>query len=109
MKHEDETERRPAPETPQSVWQSLHQEEETGMEMSLTPDQLCARARYREKENIWFRWIALVACVGLGAPFVYWAVRMPQIWFRLARADTDTTQQGGCQQHDQPARCQAEP
>ena len=84
MKHEDETERRPAPETPQSVWQSLHQEEETGMEMSLTPDQLCARARYREKENIWFRWIALVACVGLGAPFVYWAVRMPQIWFRLA-------------------------
>jgi hypothetical protein len=84
MEHEDEIEQRPAPETPQSVWQSLHQEEEIGMEMSLTTDQLCARARYRERENIWFKWIAVVACVGLDAPFVYWAVTMEQIWFRLA-------------------------
>jgi hypothetical protein len=84
MEHKDETEQRPAHETPQGVWQSLDQQEEPGMEMSLTTDQLCARARYRERENVWFKWIALVACVGLGAPFVYWAVRMEQIWFRLA-------------------------
>jgi hypothetical protein len=84
MEHKDETERRPAHETPQSVWQSLDQQEEPGMEMSLTTDQLCARARYRERENVWFKWVAVVACVGLGAPFVYWAVKMEQTWFRWA-------------------------
>jgi hypothetical protein len=84
MEHKDETEQRPAHETPQSVWQSLDQQEEPGMEMSLTTDQLCASARYRERENVRFKWVALVACVGLGAPFVYWAVKMEQIWFRLA-------------------------
>jgi hypothetical protein len=84
MEHKDETEERPAHETPQSVWQSLDRQEEPGMEMTLTTDQLCARARYRERENVWFKWIALVACVGLGAPFVYWAVRIDRIWFRWA-------------------------
>lgn len=83
MEHEDEIDNRPAPKTPQGVWQSLHQEEETGMEMSLTTDQLCARAHYRERENIWFPWVAVVVCVGFGAPLIYWAVRMEQIWFRL--------------------------
>ena len=84
MEHKDETGQRPAHETPQSVWQSLDQQEEPGMQMSLTTDQLCARARYRERENIWFKWVALVTCAGLSTPFVYWAVRMEQIWFRLA-------------------------
>jgi hypothetical protein len=86
MEHEDETEQRPAHETPQSVWQSLDQQEEPGMEMSLTTDQLCDRARYRERENVWFQWIAVVACMGLGATCVYWAVMIGQIWFRLASA-----------------------
>src|SRR5579863_739549 len=86
MEHKDETEQRPAHETPQSVWQSLDQQEQPGMEMSLTTDQLCARARYRERENVWFRWIAVVPCLGLGAVCVYWTVTMGQIWFRLAAA-----------------------
>jgi len=84
MEHEDEIEQSPAHETPQSVWQSLDQQEEPGMEISLTTDQLCARARYRERENVWFQWIAVVVCAGLGAPFVYSAVTIEQIWFRLA-------------------------
>jgi hypothetical protein len=86
MEHKDETEQRPAYETPQSLWRSLDQQEEPGMEMSLTTDQLCARARYRERENVWFRWIAVVPCLGLGAACVYWTVTMGQIWFRLAAA-----------------------
>jgi hypothetical protein len=86
MEHKDDTEQRPAHETPQSVWQSLDQQEEPGMEMSLTTDQLCARARYRERENIWFQWIAAVPCLALGATCVYWTVTMGQIWFRLAAA-----------------------
>ena len=56
------------------------------MEMSLTTEQLCARARYRERENVWFRWITVVPCLGLGAACVYWTVTMGQIWFRLAAA-----------------------
>jgi hypothetical protein len=86
MNHEDEIEQRPAPETPQSIWQSLHQEEETGMGMSLTTDQLCARARYRERENVWFHGFASAACVGFGAAFLYGAIAMEQIWFRLGLA-----------------------
>lgn len=31
--------------------------------MSLTIDQLCAKARYRDKENVWFQWIAGAACL----------------------------------------------
>src|SRR5579864_300118 len=86
MEHEDEILQEPAPGTPQSLWQSLDQQEEAGMEMSLTTDELCARARFREKENVWFQWIAVVICGGLGALLVWRAVTMPQTWFRLALA-----------------------
>ena len=86
MEHEDEIEQKPAPGTPQSVWQSLHQQEEPGMEMSLTTDQLCAKARYRERENVWFQGFAGAACLGFGAAFIYGAITMEQIWFRLGLA-----------------------
>jgi hypothetical protein len=86
MEHEDDVEPRPAPETPQSVWQSLDQQEEPGMEMSLTTDQLCARARYRERENVWFQWVVAAFSVGFGAAFVYGAMRMEQVWMRLGLA-----------------------
>jgi hypothetical protein len=86
MKPEDEHEpRRATPEGPQSVWQSLHGQGEPGMEMRLTTDQLCAMARYRERENIWGQWIAAVVCLGFGAAFVYWAITMEHIWLRLAQ------------------------
>jgi hypothetical protein len=76
----------PGPDGPQSVWQSLHQQEERGMEMKLTTDQLCAMARYRERENVWGQWIAALACVGFGAVFVYGAINAQQIWVRLGHA-----------------------
>lgn len=56
------------------------------MEMSLTTDQLCAKARYRERENVWFRWIAAAFSLGFGAAFVYGAMRMGQVWMRLGLA-----------------------
>ena len=56
------------------------------MEMKLTTEQLCAKARYRERENVWGQWIAAVACLGFGAAFVYWAITMQQIWVRLGQA-----------------------
>src|SRR5579884_3926225 len=86
MEHKDDTEQRPAHETPQSVWQSLDQQEEAKMEMSLTLDQLCAKARYRERENIWFQGFAGAACLVFGAAFIYGAISIEQLWFRLASA-----------------------
>jgi hypothetical protein len=84
MEHEDEYERRPpAPEGPQSVWQSLHRREDPRMEMKLTTDQLCTKARYRERENVVGQWIAAVTCLGGSAAFVYLAITMEQIWLRL--------------------------
>ena len=56
------------------------------MEMKLTTDQLCARARYRERENVWFQWIVVLICLGFGSWFVYAAVTMQQIWLRLGNA-----------------------
>lgn len=68
----------------QGVWQSLHRQEEPGMEMKLTTDQLCSRARYRERENIWGRWFAAAACVAFGARFVYQAITAEQLSIRVA-------------------------
>ena len=76
----------PAPDGPQKVWQSLHQKEERGMEMRLTTDELCARARFRERENVWFQWMVALVCLGFWALFVYRAVTEEQIWLRLASA-----------------------
>lgn len=56
------------------------------MQMSLTTNQLCARARYRERENIWFQGFAGAACLGFGAAFVFGTIKMEQVWFRLALA-----------------------
>jgi hypothetical protein len=87
MQHEDENEHgRAIPEGPQSVWQSLHsQENDPRMEMRLTTDELCARARYRERENVWFQWIAPAMCLIFGAVFVYRAIASDQIWLRLGQ------------------------
>ena len=87
MEHDDEHEHnRPVPEGPQGVWQSLHRKEEPGMEMKLTTDQLCAKARYRERENIWGQWIVAVVCLGFGVSCVYGAITMQQIGVRLGQA-----------------------
>ena len=82
MEHQDKG----GPDGPQSVWQSLHQQEEGGMEMRLTTDELCAKARFRERDNVWFQWMVALVCLGFGALFVYRAVTVEQIWLRLASA-----------------------
>lgn len=56
------------------------------MEMRLTTDELCAKARFRERDNVWFQWMVALVCLGFGALFVYRAVTVEQIWLRLASA-----------------------
>ena len=73
-------------DNPQGVWQSLHQHEEPGMEMKLTTDQLCAKARYRERENVWGHWVAVASLVVGVAASVHLVVTTEQIWSRLGAA-----------------------
>ena len=56
------------------------------MAMKLTTGQLCAKARYRERENVWFHWFAVLICLGSGAVFVYEAIATQRIWVRLGHA-----------------------
>ena len=84
--HAEDEHRRPAADDAQGVWQSLHQQEGPGMEMTLTTDQLCAKARYRERENVWGQRIAAVVCLGSGVAFAYGAITMQQIWLQLGQA-----------------------
>ena len=71
--------------TPESAWKSMS-EEEPGMEMMMTTDQLCAMARWRERENVWARRVALVACVCFAAWFAYNLITITQPWIRLGQA-----------------------
>ena len=73
-------------DNPRSAWQSLQRQEEPGMEMELTTDQLCAKARYRERENIWGHWLAASTLLVGGAASVHLAVTAEQIWSRLGAA-----------------------
>lgn len=58
------------------------------MAMSLTIDQLCAKAHYRERENILAQWIGAAMCLGFAATFLYRAITMEQVWPRLSLAWT---------------------
>lgn len=73
-------------DNPQGVWQSLHRQEEPGMEMKLTTDQLCAKARYRERENVWGHWVVVSTLLVGGAASVHLTVTTEQIWSRLGAA-----------------------
>lgn len=56
------------------------------MEMRLTTGELCAKARFRERENVWFQWLVALVCLGFGALFVYRVFTVEQFWLRLASA-----------------------
>jgi hypothetical protein len=71
--------------TPENAWKSMS-EEEAGMEMMMTTDQLCTMARFRERENVWARRVALVTCVCFAAWFVYNLITITQPWIRLGQA-----------------------
>jgi hypothetical protein len=75
----------PTHRTPESAWKSMS-EEEPGMEMTITTDQLCAMARWRERENVWARRVALGACVCFAALFAYYLITITQPWIRLGQA-----------------------
>jgi len=73
------------PATPESVWKSIGGKEESRMDMALTPDQLCAMARARERESLWSRRILLTMLIGLSGGFAYNVLSSSQLWVRLTQ------------------------
>ena len=75
------------PSTPDSVWKSIAQKEETNMlDVTFTPDQLFAMARSRERESLWSRRILLALLIGLAVAFAYNVFTVSEVWLRLTQA-----------------------
>ena len=53
------------------------------MEMTRTPDQLCAKARWRDRENVWAHRTAQVLLMLFAGFFAYNAYAITQPWVRL--------------------------
>ena len=81
----NEHERPSPPATPESVWRSMDGKEGTSMDMTFTPDQLCAMARSRERESAWGWRLFLALLLGLAGAFVYNALSVDQLWTRLSQ------------------------
>jgi multisubunit Na+/H+ antiporter MnhB subunit len=75
-------------DSPETAWKSDTKEQERSMQISLTPDELCAMARSRERLNA--RVIAGVTVVSLflAGAFLYNVYRIDQPWIRLGQAWT---------------------
>jgi len=80
----NESERPSTPATPESVWKSI-EKEEASMDITFTPDQLCALARSRERESIWSRRVLLTLLIGLAGAFAYNVFSVSELWVRLSQ------------------------
>lgn len=89
----NESERPSTPATPERVWRSMDEKEEIEMDITFTPDQLCAMARSRERLNLWGRRIVLILLVGFVGVLAHMIVAVgrpshsvfpvSQVWARL--------------------------
>jgi hypothetical protein len=73
------------PSTPENVWKSMNGEDDTGMDIPFTADQLCAMARSRQRESIWSRRFLLLLLVSLTVGFAYNIFSVTQPWVRLGQ------------------------
>jgi hypothetical protein len=74
-------------EMPQAVWRAQGKEREN-MEVELTPDQLCAMARSRERLRAHVRSASLVLIVAIAAGLLYDVYKVDQPWIRIGVAWT---------------------
>jgi len=73
------------PATPEGVWKSIIEKDEAKMDIAVTPDQLCAMARSRERESVWSRRILLTLLISLAAAFAYNVFSVSQFWIRFSQ------------------------
>lgn len=78
--HEDER-----PSTPEGVWKSMIEKEDESMEMTMTPDQLCAHAKWRDRENVWAHRAVSTLLMLFTGFFAYEAYSTTQSWVRFGQ------------------------
>ncbi len=74
--------------TPESVWLSLEKKEQENMQIALTPGQLSAMARSREKLNAFLNPAIAGVAVALAAALLYNVYKIDQPWIRAGQAWT---------------------
>jgi len=72
--------------SPNSNPQELWKQDDAGLPNPLSTNEVCARARKGEIENIWARRIGTFALVVFAAAFAYNIWSVPQPWVRLGQA-----------------------
>jgi hypothetical protein len=74
----------PESEMPQTIWKKQAEEEELrNMQVLLTPDQLCAMARSRERLSTRVRSASLVVIAAIATGLLYDLYRVDQPWIRI--------------------------
>ena len=68
-------------DNPQDLWRK----NETGLPQPPSTVEICALARRRERENVWFRRIGLLALAGLAIAFAHNPWEIDQPWVRLGQ------------------------
>jgi len=76
------------PDTPETAWKSQTEEQQRSMQIALTPDELCAMARSREKLNARVITAVVGVTVALAGALLYNIYRIDQPWIRLGQAWT---------------------
>ena len=72
------------PITPESAWKSLDEREEPMKQM--TTEELCAKARWYDQQNVWAHWAVLAVILFLLGSFSYNVFHITDPWIRLGQA-----------------------
>lgn len=75
-------------DTPQNAWRSQAEEQQPSMQIAMTPDELCAMARSREKLNTCVIRTVVAVTVAFAAALLYNVYRIDQPWIRLGQVWT---------------------
>jgi hypothetical protein len=77
------------PDTPENAWRSQTTEEkQPSMQIAITPGELCAMARSREKLNAYVSRAVVAVTIALAGALLYNVYRIDQLWIRLGQAWT---------------------
>lgn len=76
------------PDTPEAAWRSQADEQQQSMQITMTPDELCAMAQSRARLNSRVVRAVVVVTVALAAALLYNVYRIDQPWIRIGQAWT---------------------
>jgi len=76
------------PDSPETTWKSQPEDQTVDPRIALSPDELCAMVRSREKLNARVAFAVKAAMVIFAGAFLYNIYRIDQPWIRLGQAWT---------------------